>query len=291
MGSGAWTSSSFANYSTSRGRSYDHDTGALRGDYSAQDMFKQRRIAEELNPKNVIRECCDSSEHPNTIPVILGLDVTGSMGSSAVEVAKKLSVVMTELYNKVKDVEFLVMGIGDLAYDNAPIQASQFESDIRIAEQLDKVYFEGGGGGNSYESYTAAWYFGSRHAKLDCWGRGKKGIIITMGDEPLNPYLPRVPLERATGDNLQGDVETSDLYREASEKYDIYHLNVDHRSYSHYDEEINSSFGKYLDSKHLRKVNLNSIADEIIDIIVSAVEGQTISVNETVGEQGSGISW
>lgn len=50
-----------------------------------------------LDPKNVIRECCDTEEHPNTIPVILALDVTGSMGQAAVEVAKKLNVIMTKL--------------------------------------------------------------------------------------------------------------------------------------------------------------------------------------------------
>lgn len=103
------------------------------------------------------------------------------------------------------------MGIGDLSYDRFPIQASQFESDIRIAEQLEKVYFEFGGGGNFYESYTAAWYFGARHTKLDCWNRGKKGIIITIGDERLNPYLPRTAyycgLSNATGDSLEDTVK------------------------------------------------------------------------------------
>lgn len=33
---------------------------------------------------------------------------------------------------------------------------SQFESDVRIAEVLDKIYMEHGGRGNAYESYTAA---------------------------------------------------------------------------------------------------------------------------------------
>lgn len=60
------------------------------------------------------------------------------MGSAATDVAKKLNYVMTELYKQVKDVQFMIMGIGDLAYDSAPIQISQFESDIRIAEQLTK---------------------------------------------------------------------------------------------------------------------------------------------------------
>lgn len=249
-------------------------------------------IAPELNPFNVMRECCDSAEHPNTILVILGLDVTGSMGGAAVEVAKKLNVVMTSLYEKVTDVEFMIMGIGDLAYDRAPIQASQFESDIRIAEQLDKIYFEGGGGGNSYESYTAAWYFGLRHTKLDCWNRGRKGIIITMGDEPLNPYLPQEPLQKATGDGLQGDVETRDLFEETSRKFDIYHLAVNdsQTSYRHYADEIRESFGKYLDKNRMRTVVMDNIANAIVDIVAHASGGRTETVGTAQNTDGM-ISW
>lgn len=290
MGGGTWTRDKFATYSTSIGRSVD-SKGAISGNYRAQEMFKQRRIAQELDPKNVIRECCDSEEHPNTKPVILALDVTGSMGGASVKVAKELNVIMTELYGKVKDVEFLIMGIGDLAYDSAPIQASQFESDIRIAEQLDKIYFEGGGGGNSYESYTAAWYFGLRHCKLDCWGRSKKGIIITLGDEPLNPYLPKNPLSEVTGDKLQGDVETDDLYKQVIEKYEVYHLAVNdaETSYRWHETEIKNTFGKYLDENHLKVVNMDNLSTTIVDIITNlkvAVSPEIANTNEN-GE----ISW
>lgn len=290
MGGGSWTRDSFRSYSSTKKMSVASD-GSISGDYHAQDMFKQRMIAPELNPFKVIRECCDSAEHPNTIPVILGLDVTGSMGGAAVEVAKKLNVVMTSLYEKIADVEFMIMGIGDLAYDRAPIQASQFESDIRIAEQLDKIYFEGGGGGNSYESYTAAWYFGLRHTKLDCWNRGRKGIIITMGDEPLNPYLPKNPLAEVTGDSLQGDVETKGLYEEASRKFDIYHLAVNdsQTSYRHYEPSIKETFGKYLDKNHLLTVSMDNIANAIVDIVTNAETGaENITVEENTGGM---ISW
>lgn len=294
MGGGSWTRKDFETYSSSRGRTVDSLCGAVVDNLSAQEMFTSRRIDEALNPRNVIRECCDSEEHPNTKPVILGIDVTGSMGSAAVEVAKKIGVVMTKLFDKVPDVEFMIMGIGDLSYDTAPIQASQFESDIRIAEQLDKLFFEGGGGGNDFESYTAAWYFGSRHTKLDCWNRGKKGIIITMGDEPLNPYLPlqgrHCGLRDSTGDTLQGDVETKDLYREASEKFDIYHLNVQH-GHDWRQKEIETSFRKYLDENHYSNVNLNSIADKVISIIMNAFsDGETEPVNENSFNNGM-ISW
>ena len=290
MGGGRWTRDTFATYSANVGRTVD-STGSIAGNYRAQEMFKQRRIAPELDPKNVIRECCDSEEHPNTRPVILALDVTGSMGGASVKVAKELNVIMTELYDKVQDVEFMIMGIGDLSCDDAPIQASQFESDIRIAEQLDKIYFEGGGGGNSYESYTAAWYFGLNHCKLDCWNRGKKGIIITIGDEPLNPYLPMSPLGLSTGNKIQDNVETDELYKEVIQKYDVYHLAVEDRetSYWRYADRIKSSFGKYLDENHLKVVNMDSLPNTIVDIVVNSVENIP---SGTVNTDATGaISW
>ena len=207
MGSGVWREDTFRSYSRRVGRTVD-SSGRLAGDMNNQEMFVARSLDPILNPRDVLRECCDSEEHPNTVPVILALDVTGSMGQAAVEVAK----------------QFMIMGIGDFAYDRAPLQVSQFESDIRIAEQLDKVYFEFGGGGNGYESYTAAWYFGVNHVKLDAWNRGKRGLIITMGDEELNPYIPGRNLAEVTGRPVPGNVETKTLYKAAIEKYDIYRI-------------------------------------------------------------------
>ena len=296
MGCGSWSESSYRDYSASVGRAVhtevDKDTGAtvtsLSDSYTAQNLFSSRRLDRALNPKNVMRECCDTEEHPTTVPVILALDVTGSMGSTAAKVAKRLNPIMTSLFDKVPHVEFMVMGIGDLAYDEAPIQISQFESDVRIAEQLDKISFEGGGGGNNYESYTAAWYMGARHTKLDCWNRGAKGIIITLGDEPLNPYLPKFPLSLVTGDNLQADVETDALYEEAKEKFDIYHLAVNDRgtSYRWHSPGIASSFGKILDEDHFKVVTLDNLASTIVDIVARAA-GESPATTTS----DSGISW
>lgn len=284
MGSGTWNRASFNDYSRRAGRQVSA-SGDIVGNYSAQEMFRSRQIADVLNPYGVVRECCDSDEHPETVPVILALDVTGSMGSAAVEVAKRLNTVMTKLYDRTKDVEFMIMGIGDLAYDRAPIQASQFESDIRIAEQLDKLYFEAGGGGNGFESYTAAWYFALNNTRLDCHSRGKKGLIITMGDEPLNPYLPKEPLEASLGVSNEKDIETKELYKEVTGKFEIYHLAViDPRSNgARFEDKIMKSFGEYLDKEHLKKVNLNNITPTIINIVTAFAGG------ETAAEEKKGI--
>ena len=186
------------------------------------------------------------------------------------------------------------MGIGDMAYDEYPIQASQFESDIRIAEQLDKIYFEFGGGGNSFESYTAAWYFGSRHTKLDCLNRGRKGIIITMGDEELNPYIPKTgrycTLSGVTGDDVQEDIETKDLYREVCEKFNVYHLDVSHGNRWWDKDRIEKSFKKYLDGEHFRKVTIDSISDDIVDIVLNEVGSN--AENPVIAPLNSeGITW
>lgn len=287
MGGGSWTSASYVTHSTT-GRGYASMDAFTKA--STQELYRSRSLESVLNPMNVMRECCDSDEHPNTVPVILALDVTGSMGTAASAIAKQLNDIMTGIYEQVKDVEFLIMAIGDLSYDRAPIQASQFESDIRIAEQLEKVYFEAGGGGNLYESYTAAWYFGLRHTKLDCWNRGKKGLIITMGDEMLNPYLPKDALARVTGDAVQGDIDTGDLYKEVIEKFDVYHIAVDdvRTSYRYHADRINKSWGDLL-GDHLIVANCNSLTGAITDIVTKhSADNASAFVSATTDE---GISW
>ena len=267
MGNGSWTTCSYSTYSESIGRRYCASTGTFSDTYTnSSQAFVAKHLDESMNPKKVIRECCDSEEHPNTIPIILALDVTGSMGSTAIEVQKKLNPIMVEIYKRIKDAEIMIMAIGDLAYDDAPIQISQFESDIRIAENLDKIYFENGGGGNDYESYTAAWYMGLNHCKLDCWNRGKKGLIITMGDEPINPYLPRRQLNHATGDTIQIDVNTKDLYDEASKKFDIYHISVQSNSYPDQTRE-HKTFADVIGKQHAFVSSVDDISDKIINII------------------------
>lgn len=294
MGSGAFTTSSFVNYSISKKRAVN-SSGVVVTD-NLQDFYTQRSIHKDLNPYKVVRECCDSEEHPNTIPVILGLDVTGSMGRACVKTAQNLNTIITSLYDKFDDIEFMIMGIGDLSYDEAPIQASQFESDVRIAEHLDKVYMEHGGGGNGFESYTAAWYFGLHHTKLDCWKRGKKGIIITMGDEPLNPYLPKYPLEKITGDNLEADVETKDLYELTKEKFDIYHIAINDKDdcYRRYKDRVDKSFSKVL-GEDFKIATLDELPKTIVDCIKDSVGDVTTnpvdhSVDNTTNNSGY-ITW
>lgn len=289
MGSGIWREDTFIQYSRRAGRTVDKK-GCIAGNLSNQEMFGARTLDPMLDPKDVMRECCDTEEHPETIPVILALDVTGSMGQAAVEVAKQLNIIMTKLYEKVKDVEFMVMGIGDFAYDRYPLQVSQFESDVRIAEQLDKIYFEFGGGGNAYESYTAAWYFGLNHVKLDAWDRGRKGIIITMGDEGVNPYLSAERIYDITGREIGEDVETEALFESVQEKYEVYHLFVNHRIYVNNGSFI-KTWEKIMDKDHFKVVRLKDLTSEIIKIVTYEAGNNSLRRGQVELPMASGIAW
>jgi len=204
---------------------------------TVQDLYQSRKMRNELNPYNVkFRESCDSPDNPASTAIIFGLDVTGSMGYLSEAIARNaLNRTMLEIYEKtpVTNPHIMFQAIGDAKTDEAPLQTTQFEADIRIAEQLLDVYFEGRGGGNGGESYLLAWYFAARHTKIDCWEkRHEKGFLFTIGDERCHQQLTADEIRRIFGDNSPG-CDAAQLYQEASEKYEIYHIVMKAGAYSY----------------------------------------------------------
>lgn len=292
MGGGCWTKASYDASISSRGFKNKSDISKS----NVQAFYKSTTIQPELNPYKVIRECRDSEEHPETLPIILALDVTGSMGSAAKACAEKLDEIMEELYKTVKDVEFLMMGIGDMAFDEAPVQASQFESDIRILDQTSKIWFEGGGGPNKWESYTAAWYFALYHTNLDCWKRDKKGIVITMGDEMLNPYLKVEHVNKVFGDtnqqqNLDDYIESKKLYPLVSEKYDVFHIGIDdpHSTFWYNKDDIHDTWQRLLGKNYLEGSSKD--LPQLISAIVNKARSNSVAESTGVTVGANGIRW
>lgn len=210
--------------------------------------FKQKvekRIHQDMNPANMkkFREARDSDAHPNTVPIQLYLDVTGSMMGVPVYLIKEgLPKIISKLIEAgVPDVALMFGAIGDHVYDRAPLQIAQFESgDEELDMWLERVYPEGGGGGNGGESYGLALFNATRFIQTDAWDKRKqKGFVFIIGDEPALQHYPGSMLKDLYGSENLPEVADSytfqQLYDEASEKNHLVHIAVAHSSGRAYD--------------------------------------------------------
>lgn len=220
--------------------SYDTSSRSLRAESlsyataSVDTIFtqqKERRIHKDMDPKGIkLRESRDSEAHPNVLPVILALDVTGSMGHIPHALIKDgLPQLMGGLIQKGADVSLLFLGIGDHECDQAPLQVGQFESgDAELDLWLTRTWLEGGGGGNEGESYLLAWHFANSFVSTDAWEkRGQKPFIFTVGDEPNLKRLPASALSEVYDKSLESTTAES-LLAEAQKRFRVYHLHVTH---------------------------------------------------------------
>lgn len=287
MGSGSWTAKSFNDSVKSRGFSSVDSLAAA----DVRSLYTATTISPALNPYQVVRECRDSEEHPNTIPIILALDVTGSMGRACMMCAAKLNETIEALYKSVKDPQIMTMGIGDIDYDRVPLQATQFESDIRIFEQMNALVFEGGGGGNGYESYAAAWYFALHNTDIDAYNkRGQKGILVTLGDECPGEWLRADMLKKYLGSEAAEDMRVEDVYKAASEKFDIYHISISNESSYHYYKKQADAEWTTLMGDHYCVATSNELP-QIIAAIVNQSVYETAAIDTTILNENGEITW
>lgn len=224
-------------------------------------------MKDAFDPKGVtFRESCDSEEHPNSTPIILGLDVTGSMGTVLETVAKRLGDTITEIMDRqpVTDPQVMFAAFGDAECDDSPLQVTQFESDIRIAEQLNDIYFERGGGGNGGESYALPWYFAARHTKIDSFDKhNKKGFIFTVGDECCLDTLTVDQIKEFIGDDIQENISAEEILTEVSRKYEVYHLIVRPVTY----QDVDGTWEKLLGKNCVHVENIEKIPEVIVSIL------------------------
>lgn len=238
-----------------------------------EEVFSQRHIDSQMNPKGVkIREARDSEEHPESFPIIIALDETGSMGHIPELIIKKiLPDIMESIMNAgVKDPQVMFMGIGDCCFnEEAPLQVGQFESSDELMEKwLTKVYLEHCGGGNGTESYPLAWYFASRHIVTDAWEkRQQKGVLITIGDESCQRILLKEQLDKYVGDYPEADVPASELLERVREKWNVFHIHCNGASY----RASETNWEKLLGSNLV--VSVDNDGMDIKDIIPRLVVG------------------
>lgn len=267
MGSGTFDAGAYRAYSaTTRGKSVD-------------EIYTARNINKNLNPKGVkIRESRDSADNPNSTPVIVAIDVTGSMGIIADVLAREgLGTLFQEILDRkpITDPHMMFMAVGDANYDSAPLQVSQFEADNRIVEQLTQIFIEHGGGGNSFESYNLPWYFAAAHTEHDSLiKRGKRGYLFTVGDEQAPHALTQEQIKNFIGDTLEREMSPEEMLADVQRSYDVFHIIISEGDYARSNPDaVFDSWTKLLGQHVIRLADHKKLAETIVSTI-EVVEGR-----------------
>ena len=221
MGRGSYTAHDWDRLRTTRG---------ITADAGASNLFKNHKMLDKFNPKFInVRESRDNDEHPNSTPIAIGVDVTGSMGYLSEQIVKdSLNELMKKLYasNVIPDPQLMFAAVGDAYADCAPLQVTQYESDIRIAEQLLELWLEGNGG-DAPEDYSLFWYFLAHHTDTDSMKkRNEKGFAFTIGDAPNHKSLTASAIDRVFGDKVQAELPIERIIDETLKTYNLFHINI-----------------------------------------------------------------
>jgi hypothetical protein len=242
MGGGTWSSVNYVSRTSAKASAgldqftYDAHSRAT-GVYEVHETLDPAWVAGDGSPfkGKPIRESRDSDEHPESLPIAVVFDVTGSMGKIPRVLQSKLGKLYGLLLEKgyVEHPQILYAAIGDATCDRVPLQIGQFESDNRADENLENFILEGGGGGQTHETYELAAYYLANHTATDAWEkRSKKGYVFFIGDERNYPKVDRHQVESLIGAKLQDNLSTEDVYAQLQEKWDLYFLFAEQANYT-----------------------------------------------------------
>lgn len=277
MGGGVWSRDVYDSVTTAKmgfGTTFGYDRATkASGRYEAHDDLKVI-----VGGKPVTRESRDSDEHPESTPIVIGFDVTGSMGDNPMILQKSLKGLFGMLVRKdvVSDPQVAIGAYGDTHCDRVPVQLSQFESDNRIDDNLDNVFLERGGGGNMGETSTALAWFVANHVVTDAWEkRGKRGYMFLVGDEcPIE--VTESQSVKFLGESQPREISPEEAFGAAREKWDVYFLLVD--NYASKMQRSHEKYARLLGNDHVIPLQATDAAPAVIASVIGIVE-QTVDAD------------
>lgn len=239
----------------SHGRSYSRGTD--------KTFSGTTKVHKDVLPSGELRVSTDAKH-----PIVIALDVTGSMGENAKIMFDKMPMFWGQLEQKnyLSDAAVSFAAVGDAYTDEAPLQITQFEKGIKIHPWLKKIWLEGAGGGQTMESYDLAALFYTTRCSVP---NMEHGFFFFIGDENFYPELdgqPTIPIFK----NLVGMFDTFFLHQE-------YGYGEDAR--------IIADWRKVLGERLIILREPKSIVDIMIGLIAMRMNNRTLSEYEAELEE------
>ena len=142
------------------------------------------------------------------------------------------------MQNYLSDPAISFCAIGDVAYDKAPLQITDFGQGLQLDQTLSKIFLEGGGGNNLYESYELAAYFYANHCEMP---KGELPYFFITGDEHFYENITQFALSKVF--NIHTDkhehmkkIPSLEIWSLLKTKFNVFHL---HKPFKKKNEDPN----------------------------------------------------
>ncbi len=169
-------------------------------------------------PPPIGKDIQTESTHPLTVVQ----DVTGSMGTWPGIIFEKLPLLGGEVarYAPEYAISFAAIGDGLYAPHEYALQIRDFASGEPLDEHVRMLGTEGSNDTND-ESYGLVPYYYLHHCHIP---NAVKPILILICDAAYHMKVSKEEIKRWTGDDVESDMDTFELFQQLKEKFTVYVL-------------------------------------------------------------------
>jgi hypothetical protein len=167
-----------------------------------------------INPQQHIRT--DSKN-----PLIIAIDVTGSMANWPFEIFDRLPLLYNTLSQYREDLAICFAAIGDAGCDRWPLQVTPFATGFDLEQLLAALYGEGGGG-DAPESYGLFAHWVNTHIQIP--ELSEPPFLIVFGDVSMHPKTPKGQVAQYLGDSVGRDVDAIKAWQQVGKTWNTWFL-------------------------------------------------------------------
>lgn len=154
-------------------------------------------------------------------PLIIAIDVTGSMAQWPFEIFDRLPLLYNTLSQYREDLEICFVAIGDSGVDRWPLQVTGFANGYDLEQLLGALYGEGGGG-DSPESYGLLAHWVNTHVSVP--KTDEKPFLIVFGDATMHEEVPAAQVNHYLGEGIKKKVNSIEAWNKVSENWNTWFL-------------------------------------------------------------------
>lgn len=204
-----------------KGYAYAPDAAKrMEGDVARAREAGPRTYTGAAGPNEKVIDPTKVVSSSSTNPIIVAVDVTGSMARWPAEIFDRLPLLYTTLQAYREDAEILFAAIGDGAVDRWPLQVTTFASGFDLEQQLASIYGEGGGG-DAPESYGLFAHWVNTHVQVP---KADKPFLIVFGDITMHETVPPDQIRKLLGDGAQGSVNAIEAWQQVASRWNTWFL-------------------------------------------------------------------